>query len=131
MFMSLCIQLVCCLLFQQASLLQTAVQDFAQSLQQLGSVISKYGSQRSKVLPTTMYFSTAPSHRNGRQRCIHSLYSNIFKVSSHVARILQNPVHVSSSIFFFTRQPLPTSYTPPIFANLAINATRQSPEAIG
>ena len=25
MFMSLCIQLVCCLLFQQASLLQTAV----------------------------------------------------------------------------------------------------------
>ena len=34
------------------------------------------------ILPTTMYFSTAPSHRNGRQGCIHSLYSNIYKVSS-------------------------------------------------
>ena len=38
--------------------------------------------QCSKGLPTTICFSTAPSHRNGRQGCIHSLYSNIYKVSS-------------------------------------------------
>ena len=43
---------------------------------------SKYGNQCSKGLPTTIYFSTVPSHRNGRQGCIHSLYSNIYKVSS-------------------------------------------------
>ena len=30
-----------------------------------GSVTSKYGSQCSKALPTTIYFSTAASHRNG------------------------------------------------------------------
>ena len=33
---------------------------------QVGSVISKYGSQCSKGLPTTVFFSTAPSHRRGR-----------------------------------------------------------------
>ena len=48
----------------------------------VGSVTSKHGSQCSKRLPTATFFSIAPLHRNGRQRCIHSLYSNIYWVSS-------------------------------------------------
>ena len=43
----------------------------------------------SKRLLSTGFFSTAPSHRNGGQRCIHSLCSNTYKVSS---LLQQNPV---------------------------------------
>ena len=45
---------------------------------------------------------------------------------------IQNPAYGNQQ-HSFTKRPLPTSYTPPTFANLAINVhvTRQSPEAIG
>ena len=65
----------------------SCIQGFAQSLQQVGSMTSKYGNQSSKRLPTTVFFSTAPSHRNGRQRCIHNLYSNTYNVSSPLQRL--------------------------------------------
>ena len=57
-------------------------------------MISKYGNQCSKGLPTT---STAPSHRNGRQGCIHSLQGLL-------TRMYEDPLPVNKSSVGMDRQ---------------------------
>ena len=64
------------------------VQGFAESLQQVGEVTSKYGSQSSKGLPTTVNLSTAPSHRMADKGALQQH----IQCSLPVARILQNSV---------------------------------------
>ena len=74
-----------------------------------------------------------------RERC-HTLQYNVncpaVQISGYVctffvvARVCTK-ITIIAAIFSLVRRSLPTSYTPPIFANLAINATIQSPEAIG
>ena len=66
------------------------VQGFAESLQHIDEVTSKYGSQCSKGLPIINVYLATALHRQG---CISKCIS-MFKVEGSVAKILQNPVCV-------------------------------------
>ena len=63
-----------CLISLNVLMRDKDVQGFAESLQHIDEVTSKYGSQCSKGLPINVYPSTA-LHRQG---CIQSVFSNIY-----------------------------------------------------